>query len=180
MTLTGTEEVSGRSFERWMSGIKAPAEIKLQELFFEMGMKKAFPDLSPSYRRSITTTLSFLDETICDFEELAKGRETHSVLYTECNGLSPEQCQVLLSEVAEIRSILAEVKEALGLKANVRSTARFIWSQCSALWASLSEVDSERLKGYGEAPHGFARYWDPKLLELEQHLNRILENLRKV
>lgn len=141
-------------------------------------LKGSFPDLSPSYKRNILTTLSFLDQTMMEFEELARGRERRSVLYAESNELASEQRRLLLSEVGEIRRILVELRTVLDLDVQARSATRFIWSQCSVLWANLSEVDSRRLKGYGEAPAGFAEYWDPKISELEGHLDRILESLK--
>lgn len=142
------------------------------------GVEKSFPDLSASYRRTIGTTLRFLDKMICAFEDLAKGREVHSVLYSESNHLSTVQRKVLLAEIAEIRRLLAGIKEVLGLDGSVQGAAEFIWSQCSGLWASLSETESKRLKGYGKAPSGFSEYWDPKLSELSEHLNAILETLK--
>lgn len=142
-------------------------------------MERLFSDLSVSYRRTIGTTLSHLDKVLCRFEELASGREIHSVLYAESNGLLPEQRSALLSHIAAIRQALVEIKEVLDLEANVQDAAGFIWSQCSGLWVGLSEIDSRRLKGYGGAPPGFSEYWDPKLTELKEYLSAVLEALKK-
>ncbi len=134
-----------------------------------------FSNLSENYRRRITATLTLLDKTVCEFEELARGRETRSVLYSERNGLSAIQRELILEETAAIRDALRRLIEDLDLQAHPHSAAELIWSQCSSLWASLAEIDGKRLKGYGEAPPGFTGYWDPRLAQLGERVKRILE-----
>ncbi len=138
----------------------------------------SFDSLSENYKRRIGTTLTLLDKTICEFEQLAMGRETHSVLYSEENRLSVAQRETILDEVAALRDELRQLKAELELHANVQSTADIIWSKCSGLWASLAEIDAKRLKEYGEAPAGFPGYWDPKLAQLGDHVKAILEIFR--
>lgn len=138
----------------------------------------SFPDLNETYKRRLGTTLTFLDRTICELEQMAMGRETRSVLYTESNRLAPAQRETILKEAAAIRDELRRLKEELELQETVQSVAGLVWSQCSSLWASLAEIDAKRLKGYGEAPAGFTGYWDPRLLELGDHVKRILDVFR--
>jgi hypothetical protein len=45
--------------------------------------KELFFELSGGQRRTIATTLTILDEALCEFELWAKGREVRSVLYSE-------------------------------------------------------------------------------------------------
>jgi len=44
--------------------------------------------MNEGQRRIIEKTLSLLDEVLCEFDEWAKGRKNHSVLYREQNTLS--------------------------------------------------------------------------------------------
>jgi hypothetical protein len=141
--------------------------------------EESIPNLDEIYKRRIGTALAVLDETVCEFEQWAKGREIHSVLYSESNSLTPEQPEGVLSEVGKIRDVLAKVKAAFGLEENIRNASNTIWSQCSGLWATLAEMASKRLKGYGEPPPDFAEYWEPKISELEEHINHILEVLKR-
>ncbi len=141
--------------------------------------QRAKIDLSLNYKRTIGTAFTLLDKTICEFEEWAGGRERHSVLYVESNGLTPVQREAILAGTAVIRGIIIALKDALGLEVTVQSAAGSIWSQCSALWASLAEIESKRLKGYGAAPQGFAAFFDPTLSEIEKQLNDILGILKR-
>ncbi len=141
--------------------------------------KKHVFELSSKYKRTIGTTLTHLDRVVCEFEEWAKGRQRHSVLYFESNDLSSPQCEALLAQVVEIRELLSELKSAFGLQEHVESVTQSIWSHCSSLWATLSEIDSKHLKGYGDAVPGFAEYWAPRGAEIEAHLDLVLNILRK-
>ena len=126
-----------------------------------------FDDLSGSYKRGIEASLALLDESICRFEEWAGGRQVRSVLYLESNGLNPAQRQKILAEVRSMRAILRELREVFGLEPHIETAAKSIWSHCSNLWVTLAEMESKRMRGYGEAPEGFAQYWDPKLNAIE-------------
>lgn len=140
---------------------------------------QAFENMRGSYRRAIETTLTFLDETLCQFEELARGKEVRSVLYAESNGLSPAQREKIIAEVASIKAVLQELKEVFALEERVETAAKSIWSNCSGLWATLAEMESKRMRDYGEAPEGFPQYWDPKLDEIQRHLAGILNALKE-
>jgi hypothetical protein len=135
-------------------------------------------DLSSNYKRAIGMTLTLLDKTICVFDEWAGGREHCSVLYAESNRLTPVQREAILAGTANIRTILKELRDTLGLDITVQSAAGYLWSQCSGLWANLTEIESKRLKGYGDAPQGFAEFFDPKLSEIERRLKDILSILK--
>lgn len=142
-------------------------------------MNPAFKNMRGSYRRAIETTLTFLDETICQFEEWARGREVRSVLHAETNGLSPAQRRKIIAEVASIKAVLRELKEVFGLEGREETAAKSIWSNCSGLWATLAEMESKRMRGYGDAPEGFPQYWDPKLDAIQRHLAGILSALKE-
>jgi hypothetical protein len=144
-----------------------------------MEQELAFPDLSDTHRRGIGATLKVLDEVLCGFEQWAQGREVHSVLYSERNGLSAEQRQTMRSEIAGIRETLAELRSTLRLEGTVEDVTNIIRGECAVLWSNLVELESTRLRRYGPPPPGLGGYLDPKIAKLIAHVNRILESVNK-
>jgi hypothetical protein len=136
-------------------------------------------NLDSNYKRTIGIALTLIDKTICELDEWARGREHRSVLYVEINRLSAAQCEAILAATANVRGILQELKDALGLEVTVQTVVGSIWGQCSGLWASLAEIESRRPRGYGAAPQGFGKFFDPKLSEIEKQLKDILGILER-
>jgi len=129
--------------------------------------------MNEGQRRIIERTLSLLDEVLCEFEEWAKGREIHSVLYREQNTLSVTQRKELSSKTDMMKEILIKLRNTLNLDDRVRIAATAIRSHCSALWVDLTELKSNNLHRYGEIPPGLAEYLDLQLVQLIDHLNQI-------
>lgn len=134
--------------------------------------------LGNNHKRGISTTLGLLDEALCEFESWANGRETRSALYREKNDLSPERREKILGEVAQMRDMLRELRDTLGLDGTVRSATKEIWGRCLGLWDHLAELETRYLRRYGEPPPGLAEYLDPKavrLLELLQGISSLVK-----
>jgi len=130
--------------------------------------------MSENHRRGIATTLVLLDEALCRFEEWAQGREAHSVLYQERNGLSQEQRVRLQAEVQTIRRTLRSLGDELGLTPTTRNAADDIWSTCSSLRDHVTALESKYLRRYGDVPGELARRMDTEVLGLVESLDRLV------
>lgn len=135
--------------------------------------KGKFPTLGKSHRRCIETTLRFLDEALCDFEEIANGRQRRSVFFVEHNDLSDEQRRTALKTIEKMRRMLLELRDGLAIEEHRDALSREISGRASGLWVHLVETESKYLRRYGEMPEGFGDYIDPKIDELIRDLNSI-------
>ncbi len=131
--------------------------------------------MNANHRRKITAVLTLIDRRLCLFEGWAGGDACRSVFYVENNDLGPATRARLQESIARIRQDLAVIKEELALEIAEQEVSESIWSECSELWTSLAEIDSRRLRGYGELSREAARQWDPKRRQLERLLVRVLE-----
>jgi len=136
-------------------------------------MESRFPDLSENHRRAISTAALLLDEMLCEFEEYARGRERHSVLYGERNRLSSGQRKRLLREIEQAREILSEVTDVLELKGKEEDVRQKIWAAASSFWEVLVETEAKHLRRYGQMPPGLGDYLDPRMETLIQHLRKM-------
>ncbi len=127
-----------------------------------------FAGMSDAHKRGISITLVILDETLCEVEQWAKGREMQSVFYKEHNALSTRQRQKMLSEIAEMRSLLQEMRDAIGIEPTVEDAGDAIRGKCSGLWEHIVELKAKHLRRYGEAPAGLGEYLDPRAEQLIQ------------
>jgi len=134
--------------------------------------------LGDNHRRGIGTPLLLLDRMLCEVEEHARGREVRSVFYIERNGLSADQKAGLLAQIAQMRDLLQELKDGLGLEAEVEDVGRKMWGQCSMFWEVLVGTKSRYLKGYGEPPPGLAEYLDPRIDLLIERLRNLTDLVR--
>ncbi len=135
--------------------------------------------LREAFKRGIETTLAVLDEDLCKIEQWAKGREYRSVLYTERNTLSEEQCKAILSEIAGMRELLRELRDDLGLEGRVRSAASDIWGKCAILAVDLEELKGRYLSRYGTPPAELVEYLDPRVIRLIASVNHIFRLVEK-
>ncbi len=79
------------------------------------GIDRTFAHVSKARKRGISIALTLLDETLCEVEQWADGREIQSVFHRDHNALSSVQRQEMLSETAEMRDLLRELQETPGL-----------------------------------------------------------------
>ena len=126
-----------------------------------------WPPLNKRHQRPLASRLTVLDEAICDFERWAQGRGVESVLFAERNDLTEEQTQLLRGEIAEMREILSELRDALHLEPSVRQAKQDIASRCSLLWEMLIELQPKYLRRYGE--------WPAEVLELVSEKTAVLQ-----
>jgi len=131
------------------------------------------------HKRGITITLSILDETLCEVEQWANGREVQSVLYRERNVLSSRQKQEILAEIAQMRSLLQELQEALGLEPTVQDAGAAIRGKCAGLWEHIVELKAKYLTRYGDVPACLGDYLDPRAERLIQGITHILDALKR-
>ena len=137
-----------------------------------------FPELGERHRRSIQTTMRLLDEALCDFEEIAQGRQRRSVFFLEHNDLSHHERRTILRTVDKMRAILRELRDGLGIERRRDELSREIFGRASGLWVHLVETESRYLKRYGEMPEGFGDYLDPRIDELVRGLRSISASAR--
>ncbi len=126
-----------------------------------------------SHRRAISVTLTLFDEALCGFDRWAEGQEVQSVFFEILNPLSDEQRKRLLIELADLRKLLLEIRDFLGLDRAVNSASKMIVGECAVMWSPIVELEGRYLKGYGEVPTALEEYLNPKANQLIEGLRRI-------
>lgn len=139
---------------------------------------KASLDVHEPHKHGITITLTILDETLCEVEQWANGRETRSVLYKEHNMLSDGQRREILSEIASMRETLQELQDSLGLEPTVQDASSAIRGKCAGLWEHIVELKGKYLRRYGDVPADLEEYLDPRAEQLVQGILHILDTLK--
>lgn len=129
--------------------------------------------MSENHIRGISVTLSLLDEDLWEFHQWAKGQEIRSVLYEVRNPLSAVQRQLIADRVAKMLEVLGEIKDTLNLEGSVHQADKMIVSSCVAQRAALAEIETGRLRRYGEVPVGLSKYIDSVVKALNADLRAI-------
>jgi hypothetical protein len=135
--------------------------------------------MSDNHKRTISVTLALLDEAMCKFDRWARGEKVNSVLYEMRNSLSDDQRSSLADELHEIREILREIRDHLGLERKVETAEKWMQGECSILWTYLVELEERYLRSYGAVPSGLSEYLDPQVALLTQKMRRISDIVAK-
>jgi len=159
-------------------GIRQEARRILEQMSSPMS-EETFSEVRETHKRGISITLAILDETLCEVEQWANGREIRSVFYTERNTLSGWQRQEMLFEIAQMRSLLQELRGTLGLEPTVQDVGAAIRGKCAGLWEHIVELKAKYLTRYGDVPAGLGDYLDPRAERLIQGITHILDTLRR-
>lgn len=117
----------------------------------------------------------FVDEALCEVQQWAEGREMHSELYEEHNSLSAKQSRLLIQEVAQMRAVIAELRDALDLEREHRSAAAAVHALACSLWPHLVELKGKHLNRYGDTPQEAVERLSPSVDRLIERIKRIAE-----
>lgn len=135
-------------------------------------------DISEAHKRGITVTLTLVDHTLCEVEEWVKKRQVDSIFFREHNSLSVHQQERILSEIAQMRRVLEELRRILCLEPSIEEAESAIRSMCAGLWEHLVELKARYLRRYGEVPPELAECLDPRAEQLIQGILHILDALK--
>ncbi len=129
--------------------------------------------IAKSHKTALNSRLLVLDEALSEFERWARGQTADAVFYEERDNLTPKQRQALLSEIAQLRVLLREMQETLGLKREQQNARQAIVSRCAHLWELLIELEPRYLRHYGPVPPELVEYMAPRAAELQRRVEAI-------
>jgi len=131
------------------------------------------PDLPENHRRAVGIALARLDELLCAIESWADGRQARGVLYSEINDLPRRRREAFRKRAAEVRTLITEARGRLSLEATEIRASGDIWSRCSAMRDTLSELGAKHMKGYGELPPSLASYMNDLSARLVEAIDQL-------
>ncbi len=133
-------------------------------------------ELNDNHRRILASTLTCLDELLVAIETTVSGAAARSPFSPYVPDLSASELHVLPDYVAEIRSRMAEMADALGLAVArfTVPTSRAIDVRLMSADITLAEICPEKLRGYGASTAAGAAAVE----HFRAELSRVIQQLR--
>lgn len=133
--------------------------------------------LAPTIHGRINGILRHLDRELSLLERHVEGPGIDSVLYKEINDLPQEGRNHFLSKIQVVRDIITKMKTDLGLQVETENLGRMIWGRCASLQVDIMDLETKRLRGYGEPPEWLYSYLDPFVSELIIALDKMSKSV---
>jgi len=135
-------------------------------------------ELPQALASGIGVTLLVIDEALRDVARLASEDPTPSPLQLNTNTLSIEERSQIAAAVQHMQETMCGMRTTLRLTPERRDSRDAIRSICSIIWQGLTDIESKRLKRYGEVPRDLAGYLDPLLRNLSDQTCGTLDCIR--
>jgi hypothetical protein len=129
--------------------------------------------ITDSQKNSISSVLLILNEIIDEIEELCRNTGRNSILYNIVNNLSEQEIKEILTITDTIKGLIKQIVKQFNIKRIKYDTKHLISSRISSLWEMVCEIESKRLKGYGEVSKSLRENLDPAVSKIIQLLNEI-------
>ena len=129
--------------------------------------------LNDSQKRKVSVTVSTLEENLIEIEELLKSEDRAGVLFELDNDIPLRVKRAILYKIASIKLEIKNLVDQFGLYKQPKKLSSRISGDASVLWASVAEIKSRNLKGYGGIAEGLQEALDPALEMICQELLEI-------
>jgi len=129
--------------------------------------------ITEAQKNSISSVLLILDETMDEIEELCMTQGKKGILYDVVNNLSEKEKGRVVEDINRIREVIREIARGINIKKKRYETKRLISSRIASLWEMIYEIESSRLKGYGDVSKSLKEYLDPAVDKIIHLLNDI-------
>ena len=129
--------------------------------------------LSEPYCRVLSSALSIIEEMLFELDDLLECQRIGSIFTDVVNTLDSEHRQLIYEEVESMRHKLRNIKTTLDLKSTTVNNTALISSRCGKIWEILCDLETKRLRRYGEPPDGLSDYLDCRIRELISSIERV-------
>jgi predicted nucleic acid-binding Zn-ribbon protein len=134
--------------------------------------------LNEFQRRRVSVTFAKMEKDLLDIESFISTEERPGILYKIENDIPKETRKLLLRKIASIRQGIKKISEQFSLEREAISLKRKLRGTLSLLGVDMEEIESVRLRGYGEVAEGLSEALDPQLKEIEDNISIMLKLLR--
>ena len=117
--------------------------------------------LGPHQRGLVRSTLLLLEERLAEVERLMAGAEEGALYRRRRPALSEEQRARADRLLADIRSMIREMRERHGLVPEEQDAARRIAGLLAISWQELGELTPRRLRAYGRVDPRLEAEFEP-------------------
>ncbi|MCM8819050.1 MAG: hypothetical protein NC915_06220 [Candidatus Omnitrophica bacterium] len=135
--------------------------------------------ITEAQKNSISSVLLILNQVVDEIEFLCKTEKSESILYEVINNLSEKEKASVLKTTSEIKEVIKNISTNLNIKKERYKTKLLISSRVSSLWEMICEIESKRLKGYGEISVSLKQFLDPLVNRIIYLLKSIEDFLHK-
>lgn len=139
-------------------------------------MKKNFT-LDESHKRNITSSISYVEELLYEIKSSLYNKK--GIFFKIINDIDKSQSEKIKCKIEEIFKKIKRLKDELQLTKKEIISSTIISSRCVAIWEDLCDVESKKLKRYGEISKEFSEYFDPIIKELIKDNDEILDLVKK-
>jgi len=119
-------------------------------------------NLPENYHRALSISFQLLEEMVEKIEE----KNSKSTLETG---------NIIQKKLDSIKANLKQIKKDLNLSQTEESASGVIKGNSAACWEILCDLESKRLKRYGECPPELAQYLDPRTSAMREAFKTIAE-----
>ena len=131
--------------------------------------------LSRAYKNGLSSSLSIVEELLIEIEDLLNCENKNAVFIKWRNSLNASQKEGIKKEIGEIREQIEDIKTKLLLPSEILNNSVLISSRCGKMWEILCDLETRKLKRYGEIPKNLSDFLDPKIRKVVNSIEKILE-----
>lgn len=122
--------------------------------------------LNPYQRGGITTTLSTLEEMLCEIELTLTGGGCKGVLYEMRDDLPAIVKEELLKRITLVRDRIEVMTKQFALEKRSKDASKNFMGKLAYGWEILEGAKARHLRGYGAVAEGLAEVLDPHLNDI--------------
>lgn len=124
--------------------------------------------MNPSQRRSVANTLRMFEESLRNADAWLDGGEVTGILYHQRLDLSADRRQAAQQRIKVALDQIAALVLEIDLEQEQEDMSGLIRADMSLSWANLLDLQSEKLRRFGEVDPKLKVVLDPILLQLAQ------------
>lgn len=119
-----------------------------------------------------------VERDLFDIEDLLGSKGRVGVLFRIENDVPEEARELLIEKIIFIRQEIKKIAGQFSLEKETISLKQKLGGKLSLLGVDVEEIESKRLRGYGEVAEGLAEALDPQLSAIKENIYKMLKFLR--
>jgi hypothetical protein len=117
--------------------------------------------------------MQVLEETLSEVEETIMGGKQRKIMTETVDNISPWGKALILKRIEEIKELISYIFQKLNLEKRREETKNRILGVMTIQCVNLEEIESKRLRGYGEVPDELREFLDPRVNKMIRLVDEI-------